>query len=101
MKKSKKKRKKPNLDEIISFALYADNAKLYSITYRDFDTLVETSLENFLEKNEIPRHRIVLVKKKDKILYVKHNCCPKCGSSLKKENNEKICINCGYLIHLT
>ena len=52
MKKPKKKRKKPNLDEIISFALYADNSKLYSVIYRDFDALVETSLENFLEKTE-------------------------------------------------
>lgn len=64
------------LDEIFSKALYADDAKLYSVSYRDFENINEVSLPDFVEISEnlelIPQNRIVLVKKGDEILYRKH-----------------------------
>lgn len=64
------------LDEIFSKALYADDATSYSVSYRDFENIVEVSLPDFLQLSEnfelIPQSRIVLVKKGDKILYKKY-----------------------------
>jgi len=68
--------RKGRLEEIFSKALYADDAALYSVSYRDFENIVEVSLPEFitLSKNfeVIPQNRIVLVKKGDQILYRKH-----------------------------
>jgi hypothetical protein len=68
--------RKGRLDEIFSKALYADDAALYSVSYRDFENIVEVSLPEFVELSEnfqvIPQNRIVLVKKGDQILYRKH-----------------------------
>lgn len=68
--------RKGRLDEIFSKALYADDAALYSVSYRDFQNIVEVSLPEFVELSEnfqvIPQNRIVLVKKGDQILYRKH-----------------------------
>lgn len=68
--------RKGMLDEIFSKALYADDANLYSVSYRDFENISEVSLPDFVEMSEnfevIPQNRIVLVKKGGDILYRKH-----------------------------
>jgi hypothetical protein len=68
--------RKGRLDEIFSKALYADDAALYSVSYRDFENIVEVSLPEFVKLSEnfevIPQNRIVLVKKGDQVLYRKH-----------------------------
>jgi len=68
--------RKGRLDEIFSKALYADDAALYSVSYRDFENIVEVSLPEFVELSEnfqvIPQNRIMLVKKGDQVLYRKH-----------------------------
>ncbi|HKZ62695.1 MAG TPA: DUF504 domain-containing protein [Nitrososphaera sp.] len=64
------------LNEIFSRALYADDAALYSVSYRDFESIVEVPLLEFVELSEnfqvIPQNRIVLVKKGGQTLYRKH-----------------------------
>jgi hypothetical protein len=68
--------RKGRLDEIFSKALYADDASLYSVSYRDFESIVEVPLPEFVKLSEdfevIPQSRIVLVKKGDQVLYRKH-----------------------------
>lgn len=68
--------RKGRLDEIFSKALYADDAALYSVSYRDFNSIVEVPLSEFVELSEnfqvIPQNRIVLVKKSGQILYRRH-----------------------------
>ena len=64
------------MDEIFSKALYADDASLYSVSYRDFERIVEITLPEFVQLSEdfeiIPQNRIALVKKGDQVLYRKH-----------------------------
>ena len=59
--------RKGKLGEIFSKAVYADDPNLYSVSYRDFENIIELSLPEFLEISEnfelIPQSRIVLVKK--------------------------------------
>jgi hypothetical protein len=66
-------RKKGQLGEIFSKALYADNPDLYSISYRDFDSIIDVSLPEFLRISEnfelIPSNRILEVKKGEIVLY--------------------------------
>jgi uncharacterized protein (UPF0248 family) len=68
--------RKGRLDEIFSKALYADDAALYTVSYRDFQNIVEVSLQEFVGLSEnfqvIPQSRIVLVKKGGEVLYRKH-----------------------------
>lgn len=68
--------RKGRLDEIFSRALFADDANLYSVSYRDFDSIVEAPLPEFVVLSEdfqvIPQNRIVLVKKGEEVLYRKH-----------------------------
>jgi hypothetical protein len=68
--------RKGRLEEIFSKALYADDAALYTVAYRDFENIVEVRLPEFVRLSEnfqvIPQSRIVLVKKGDKVLYHKH-----------------------------
>jgi hypothetical protein len=68
--------RKGRLEEIFSKALYADDAALYSVSYRDFENIIEVSLQEFVDLSEqfqvIPQSRIVLVKKGDHVLYRKH-----------------------------
>jgi hypothetical protein len=68
-------RKKGKLEEILSKALYADNPQLYSISYRDFESIVEVSLLKFLKISEnfnvIPASRIRVVSKGGQELYRK------------------------------
>jgi hypothetical protein len=66
-------RKKGQLGEIFSKALYADNPDLYSVSYRDFDSIIEVPLPDFLRISEnfelIPSNRILEVKKGEIVLY--------------------------------
>jgi hypothetical protein len=69
------KRRKGKLEEIFSKALYADNPNFYSVSYRDFDSIVEIPLSEFIKVSEnfevIPNTRIVSVRKGNTILYSK------------------------------
>jgi hypothetical protein len=68
-------RKKGKLEEILSKALYADNPQLYTVSYRDFESVVEVSLLEFLKISEnfdvIPASRIIVVSKGVHELYRK------------------------------
>jgi uncharacterized protein (UPF0248 family) len=68
--------RKGKLEEIFRKALYADDATLYSVSYRDFENIVEVPLEEFLKLSEnftlIPSNRILLVKKRGQIIYQKY-----------------------------
>jgi hypothetical protein len=68
-------KRKGKLEEILSKALYADNPHLYSISYRDFDSVVQVPLLEFLKISEnfgvIPASRIIIVSKGVQELYRK------------------------------
>ncbi|HEX2558252.1 MAG TPA: DUF504 domain-containing protein [Nitrososphaera sp.] len=68
--------RKGRLEEIFSKALYTDDVALYSVGYRDFNSIVEVPLLEFVKLSEnfhvIPQNRIMLVKKGEQILYRKH-----------------------------
>jgi hypothetical protein len=70
-----KKRRKGKLEEIFSKALFADNPNLYSVSYRDFDSIVEVPLSEFIKLSEnfevIPYTRIFSVRKGSTVLYSK------------------------------
>ncbi len=65
------------LQEIISKAMYADDINMYSVCYRDMDTLKEVTLKDFLDLSEnfqlIPANRIVYIKRGDEIIYSKRS----------------------------
>jgi uncharacterized protein (UPF0248 family) len=67
--------RKGQLDEIFSRALHADNVALYFVSYRDFNTIVEVPLSEFMQLSEnfqvIPQHRIIRVRRGEQILYHK------------------------------
>ena len=44
--------RKGRLEEIFSKALYADDATLYSVSYRDFESIIEVPLQEFLKLSE-------------------------------------------------
>ena len=64
------------LEEVFSKALYADNPDLYSVRYRDFDSIIEVPLPEFIRLSEnfelIPSNRIFEVKKDKIVLYHKY-----------------------------
>jgi hypothetical protein len=61
--------------EVFSRALHADDASLYFVSYRDFDSVAEVLLKEFVNMSEdfqvIPASRIVRVRKGDIVLYKK------------------------------
>jgi len=67
--------RKGRLKEIFSKALYADDPNLYSISYREFNSIIKVSLPEFLKLSEnfeiIPPNRIFLVAREEKVLYRK------------------------------
>jgi hypothetical protein len=67
--------RKGRLKELFSKALYADNPNLYSVSYREFNSIVKVSLPEFLRLSEnfeiIPPNRIFLVTREGKVLYRK------------------------------
>jgi hypothetical protein len=69
--------RKGRLEEIFSRALYSgDDPDLYSVSYRDFNEIIEVPLQEFMKLSEnfqlIPQSRIVLVKRAGQVLYQKH-----------------------------
>ncbi len=67
--------KKGKLEEIFSKARHADDPFSYKIFYRDFESLRELTLPDFLKESNnfetIPSSRIELIKKNNKILFRK------------------------------
>jgi uncharacterized protein (UPF0248 family) len=67
--------KKGRLEEIFSKALYADDPRLYSVYYRDFNSWVRVSLSEFIAISEnfelIPAYRIMKITKEGNVLYSK------------------------------
>ena len=67
--------KKGRLEEIFSKAIYADDPRRYSVSYRDFESVVQLPLLEFLKLSEnfelIPANRIVVVSKEGKVIYRK------------------------------
>ena len=67
--------KKGKLEEIFSKARFADDPFSYKIFYRDFQSLRELTLPDFLKESNdfetIPSSRIELIKKNNKILFKK------------------------------
>lgn len=67
--------RKGKLEEIFSKAIHADNPKLYTVAYRDYNETKEVSLSEFLQLSEgfqtIPASRIVYVRRLNETLYKK------------------------------
>ena len=67
--------RKGRLKEIFSKALYADDPNLYSVSYREFNSIIKVSLPEFLKLSDnfeiIPPNRIFLVAREEKVLYRK------------------------------
>lgn len=68
-------RRKGRLEEIFSKAIYSDDPRLYTVSYRDFELVVQLPLLEFLKLSEnfelIPANRIVVVCKEGKVIYRK------------------------------
>jgi uncharacterized protein (UPF0248 family) len=75
-------RKKGAIREIISKALYYDDPSDYRIFYRDFESVLEVSLTQFIEASNflqtIPITRIVEIRKANQVIYKKINYRKKC-----------------------
>lgn len=67
--------KKGKISEIFSKALFADKTEEYRIYYRNFETIVESTLPEFLIESDnlqtIPISRIKKIKKNNTILFEK------------------------------
>jgi len=67
--------KKGIIEEIFSKAKFADDPTLYRVFYRDFDSIRELPLLDFLKESNnfetIPITRIQMIKKNNKILFRK------------------------------
>ena len=67
--------KKGQIEEIFSKARFADKTSTYKVFFRDFDTIREVALLDFIIKSNnfetIPITRIEMIKKDDKILFEK------------------------------
>ena len=70
-------RKKGELQEILSKAIYADNPAMYIISYRDFNTIISIPLLEFIEISQnfeiIPATRIIQITREGIIIYKKKN----------------------------
>ncbi len=68
-------RRKGRLEEIFSKAMYADDPGLYSVSYRDFESIVQVPLLEFLDLSEnfelIPANRLIIVSRNGRELYRK------------------------------
>jgi len=67
--------RKGKLAEIFSKAMHADDPRTYFVSYRDFQTIVEVPLDEFMRLSEnmqiIPPGRILSIRKGTKVLYQK------------------------------
>ncbi|MHA1990123.1 MAG: RNA repair domain-containing protein [Candidatus Hodarchaeales archaeon] len=72
--------KKGRIKEIIDYALIggAKEIRKYKVTYREFDTFLTISLEEFLSKDQeiagvqekaIPFHRIIAIYKNNELIF--------------------------------
>jgi hypothetical protein len=70
-------KRKGRLREIFSKALYADDPRLYIVSYRDFEVSRDIPLLEFVRISEnfelIPPSRITSIKRDNKIIYLKSN----------------------------
>lgn len=68
--------KKGVIEEIFSKAIFADDAKKYTVLYRDFKKIKETTLPEFIQESNnfqiIPITRIEIIKKNHRILFEKN-----------------------------
>ena len=68
-------RRKGTLREIFSKAIYADDPKLYIVSYRDFDSITDLPILEFIKISEnfelIPISRISCIRRDNKVLYQK------------------------------
>jgi len=68
------RRRKGSLEETLSYALYKDDADLFSVFYRDKDLIKSASLKDFMESDEmseIPLSRITLISRSGKAVWEK------------------------------
>jgi uncharacterized protein (UPF0248 family) len=66
--------RKGSLDETLSYAMYKDDPKFYSVTYRDKNTFKNESLTDFMTKEEfsdIPLTRIQEIRKGQRVVWEK------------------------------
>ena len=70
-------KKKGKLQEVLSKAIYADDPSLYSIFYRDYNTIITTTLVKFMILSQnlqiIPATRILKIMRKEQIVYFNNN----------------------------
>ena len=70
-------KKKGKLQEVLSKAIYADDPSLYSIFYRDYNTIITTTLVKFMILSQnlqiIPATRILKIMRKEQIVYFNTN----------------------------
>ena len=70
----RKKGRKGSLEETLSYALYKEDAELFSLLYRDKDQIKTASLREFLESiemSDIPLTRIVAIDKAGEVVWKK------------------------------
>ena len=67
-------KKKGSLKETLSYAMYKDTPKLFSVSYRDKDKIRTDSLEDFMTKEEfsdIPLTRILEITRNGDVVWEK------------------------------
>ncbi|MGA9910480.1 MAG: DUF504 domain-containing protein [Nitrososphaeraceae archaeon] len=73
-------KKKGRLREILSKALYHEDIHSYTVSYRDFERIVQVSLNDFLcisnNLETIPITRIIEVWRNDEMVYKKMSSMP-------------------------
>ncbi len=66
-------RRKGELEEVLSRALHADDPGLYTVVFRDMDSLRELKLSEFMRESEgfsrIPASRIVEIRRAGSVVY--------------------------------
>ena len=71
------RKRKGNLEEILSKARFYDDIDLYQVSYRDFDNITSVTLKEFIYLSSnfesIPISRIVKIKKGPDVIYSKSN----------------------------
>jgi hypothetical protein len=88
--------KKGKLTEIFSKALYYDDPERYSVSFRDFDSVVRISLPEFLKVSDnfetVPASRILTIEKDGVIQFSKNQNHSKVQKSrkIKKPGKTKL-----------
>ena len=66
--------RKGSLSETLSYAMHKDDPRLYTVSYRDKDTVKTVSLLNFMtseEFSDIPVTRIIQISKEESVVWIK------------------------------